>query len=204
MSSTAELDSSNSFLSFANLVRVTHNGTCFLQCLQAHLEMPMSQLVDQFVALGKRPYVKGEVRDWCDCFANNYAVYAADSKKTRMLPSESFVTSDVLLEFARAMNFSILLLTTHPERRHGVTIMDLFEPQVPEKEALVVIIHVDGQKFDYFIPKPDKEKQFWNFVEAAITVSLFMPLCQYYSTHRIFAFVGYPQRQVWPRLRCYS
>ncbi len=171
MQTIEELETSNSFLTCATLNHVVHDGTCFMRCLLPALNIEMEQLVTMFANLGDDPYASEEVRTWCVKFKDNYPLYLADAKKTRMLASESYGTTEVLLQFARVMQISILLLGSHPERRHGVKLRDLLEPVDPVEGSLVVVINVSGQKFDYFSPKPEKEKLYWEFVDSAIAVS---------------------------------
>ncbi len=188
MRTIEDLERTNTFLSSATLTKVTHDGTCFLRCLQALLEVPMPQLVDEFISLGKGPYVKEDVRAWCEQFARNYPAYTADTRKTRMLPGESFVTSYVLEEFARARRISLLMVAVHNERRHAVKVSELYEPEDIHDGALVCVLIVDGQKFDYLTPHPDKREQYWDFVDEAIAVCWFYYISVLILLHSPFAF----------------
>lgn len=164
------------FTNVATLVNVTHDGLCFVRCLASLLRDKSSEIdkiakiTRLFLRLETVSEVSKEVKNWVAKFRINFTDYCnTTNHKHRHLKAESYVTSNVLAEYARQYDLTIIMVREASTIRNGINISDIFLNKTETLDVnRSIVIRTSGERFDYYTPL--NNKLFDSFLMNAVQV----------------------------------
>jgi hypothetical protein len=166
----------NSFLDYANLNCVVHNGTCWAACIANSLGLGPNgivQVVDLAIAMTDDPLLPPLVHQWICAFEEAFQNFIVAPPSRKYLPGSVYVTTPVLQAYANRYGIAFIMTTT-PDRARGarkaVNVCDVITPRSQTDAFTTIVIRVEGQKFDYYSPKKGFEKQYHAFIEDTLQV----------------------------------
>ena len=165
----------STFLDHANLVAVVHNGTCWAACISGGLDMGPNgivQVADLTIAMAEDELLPQVVLQWIKTFKAEFDKFCVAPPTKKFMPSYAYVTTPVLQAYSTKYGICFIMTNIPVERgyRRAVNVIDVI---IPEKRCDVfttLVFKVEGNRFDYYMPKEGHIAGFDRFISESVMV----------------------------------
>lgn len=166
--------------SIARFDAVSHNGTCYLACIAKQTKLSIFDVVQNFLKMISKQYIPVEVKQWATNLDKEFK--QLESGRIKALSSRAYVTSEALLAYSRLYNVTFVFVkrVSDCKKRDTVEIIGVISSDIISFGSLIVI-NVQGQKFDNWLPAPGKEEDFADRIIPFAEVFLLSYICSHHN-----------------------